>query len=210
LKFKRLLTLSLIAAFAIGSVKVFADTDNNGTGGGQAGNISNVGGFQNDDDVGYRVSIVKPTGELIAIRDIVWSDPEQDLNNRTYLNKRKYYYTNKLGQGDEGNKNNMRLVFSDLIAAGIPKPFAWDSSSSSFVGLGEDLKQWLVAGKAYYGDNSLGGNSGVVNNASGSTTSNTGGSTKTTSQIDSMTTSQLKAYIISNEGATAFISANKD
>jgi hypothetical protein len=208
LKFKRLLTLSLVAAFTIGSVKVFADTDNNGTGGGQAGNISNVGGFQNDSDVGYRVSIIKPTGELVAIRDIVWSDPEQDLNNRTYLILRAFKYENKLGQGDEGSKNNFFPVPIDLIAKGIPKPFAWDSGSSSFVGLGEDLKQWLVVGKAYYGDNSLGGNSGVVNNASGSTTSNTGGSTKTNSQIESMTENQLKAYIISNEGAAALIKTN--
>lgn len=210
MKFKRFLTLSLIAAFALGSVKAFADTDNNGTGGGQAGNIANVGGFQGDDDVGYRVSIIKPTGELVAIRDITWSDPEQDLNNRTYLNKRMFIYKNKLGNSNEGNKNNMRTVPPDLIAKGIPKPFTWDSASSSFVGLGEDLKQWLVAGKAYYGDNSLGGNSGVVNQASGGTQSNTGGGTKTTTQLDGMTVNQIKSYIIANEGAATFIQVNKD
>ncbi|MCX7658316.1 MAG: hypothetical protein N2Z57_06520 [Oscillospiraceae bacterium] len=47
----------------------------------------------------------------------------------------------------------------------------WQRKFRLCVGLDEGLKQWLVAGKTYYGDNSLGRNSGIVNNASGSTIS---------------------------------------
>lgn len=143
---------------------------------------------------GYRISIIDSEGELIAGKDYLNSAAPAGSDVETD-------YTNKLG--DTVSENYMVIDTAQIQAdTGTILPEPVTVISDKLIGQGEDMKQWLVAGKSGIGSSgsgSGGGEYGPPSEGGGGGSKPSGGGDTSSGSSDSNSEALRKIEAITKE-----------